>query len=111
MAFENAFPLDPPPSSEETDSLVRSTKRIKDDLSPPQLSNDDPPNPEVAPFVSKTFKDTLIDGSAESIPSIVTLDELMVAGSKVQPQTPMVANDALGIPKKPVPKAYIPKEI
>ncbi|GKV23692.1 hypothetical protein SLEP1_g33394 [Rubroshorea leprosula] len=111
MAFESALSPDPPPSAEEDDSLARSTKRIKDDLSPPPFSNADPPNPVVAPSVQKTFKDMLIDGNVEFSPSTITLEELMAAGSKVPSQAPMMANDALGTLKKPIPKAYIPQEI
>ncbi|GKV42659.1 hypothetical protein SLEP1_g50035 [Rubroshorea leprosula] len=113
MAAVSALPPNPPPSIEESDSLERSTKRVKDDIphSPLPISNVDSIAPEVAPPTQKNFKDTLIDGCSEHTPPVVTLDELMAVGCKVSTQTPMVADDVSGTPKKPIPKAFILKEI
>ncbi|GKV16524.1 hypothetical protein SLEP1_g27155 [Rubroshorea leprosula] len=107
MASESS--PDPPPSAEESDSLERSIKRIKDDR--PSTLSSEPPIPGVVPPNQKSFKDMLIDGGADPIPSMITVEELMAAGDKVQAQAPMMANDVAGVPKKSIPKAYIPKAI
>ncbi|GLU08867.1 hypothetical protein SLE2022_257510 [Rubroshorea leprosula] len=107
----SALAPDPPRLAEESDSLERSTKRIKDDPPPTLISTVEAPNPEVAPLSQKSFKDSLIDGSSIVIPSIVTLEELMVADSNVQNPMQTTVDLGLGIPKKPIPKAFIPKEI
>ncbi|GKV45487.1 hypothetical protein SLEP1_g52559 [Rubroshorea leprosula] len=111
MASVSALAPDPPRSAEESDSLERSTKRIKDDPPPTLISTVEAPNQEVAPLSQKSFKDSLIDGNSTVIPSIVTLEELMVADSNVQNPMQTTVDLGLGILKKPIPKAFIPKEI
>ncbi|GLT78199.1 hypothetical protein SLA2020_497420 [Shorea laevis] len=58
----------------------------------------------------KSFRDTLIDGNASSTPPLVTLEELIAVGEKMETVTPMVEEpDRMGAPK--IPKVRIPKEI
>ncbi|GLT62212.1 hypothetical protein SLA2020_348660 [Shorea laevis] len=106
---DSALSSDPPPSTEESDSLEHSTKRVKDDTCPPPNL---PPNVETAAAsTQKSFRDTLIDGSSTLSPPLITLEELMAAGNKESSQAPMVEEETTGIPKKPILKAFIPKEI
>ncbi|GLT87024.1 hypothetical protein SLE2022_051280 [Rubroshorea leprosula] len=53
----------------------------------------------------------LLDGSSEFTPSFTTLEELTAVGSTGQTETQMAVDDATGIPKKSIPKAFIPKSI
>ncbi|GLT39747.1 hypothetical protein SLA2020_139220 [Shorea laevis] len=58
----------------------------------------------------KSFKDTLLDGSASFEPPIVTYEELVAANLDLESPTPM-AEDRTNPPKTKIPKVRIPKSI
>ncbi|GKU93401.1 hypothetical protein SLEP1_g6995 [Rubroshorea leprosula] len=77
----------------------------------PDLPQPAPTQPETSPMPPvKSFKDTLVDGSASIEPPLITYDELVVANLNFESSIPM-AEDGTNSPKLKIPKVRIPKSI
>ncbi|GLT49359.1 hypothetical protein SLA2020_229220 [Shorea laevis] len=99
------MPPSPPPPP---DLLALISPSSEPDPATPQPV---PPQPSPSPVPpAKSFRDTLVDGSASMEPPLVTYEELVAANLDQESSTPM-AEDGTYPLKPKVPKVRIPKSI